>query len=497
LHYYEKKYDLAVKKLNRILNANENQKTYELKGLVLKSSGNFEEAKRVYKIALSKMRNAGLAKSEGLNIYFEMAVIELIEKRYESAKKLFDYCIAKKFNLGAAKIFRGSIFAQFNNINAAVLDFRSVLDSEAVSLRALAALNLADLSARSQQYEEAIYFLAMARELADVEAQGQTYEISGELLTLRRQVSERINESIAKVNEAQFFRSIALILSHDTNVLSVPFSGSVADIFTNKSSSKTIAKALFGKADGFFQEEQKIWSYQFSGNINQNKETETGQFLANEFNYQINKKPYAAQSTSLRFNAAIIFQYQVNPGTEKGLFGPYSAAVVLAKGYRNRLSNVRAQFTEYSVRLESFLQDPAFSNYMKKTGADFSATHFEGWDKKIGKINPTFFGSIKYRHSAGEEYRNGGATIGVANQLYFSHKQSANASASISYNGYFQRPGTERHDQILNLAWDQNYQINNDLAVLLNLEYLDNNSNISDIYKFDRYSASIGASYSF
>ncbi|MGZ3691225.1 MAG: hypothetical protein ACXVAX_06965 [Pseudobdellovibrio sp.] len=497
VQYYEKNYDGALKLINEILAKTENQKTLELKGLVLKASEKYQEAKVVYITIINKVAEAGLKPTEALGAYFDLAVVEFNFKNYDSSLKYFDFCIANNFNVGASVYFEALIYSAQNNNKKAVESFQAVLKSDALSLKPSAALYLSDLYSKQQVFDDAIIELAKAREYSNEYRSTLTEDTPEDLKKNLENIDTKINENIAAVNIPQYIKSVALILTYDSNVLSVPQSGSVADTFTGKSADKLTLKALFGHAGGYFDDRQDVWSYQFSGNVNSNRETETGQFLTNDFNYLWNIKPYADNFKSYRLSLSSIFQYQVNPTSNKGAFGPYSLAGTGVYTDTLKLNEVNSRSYDLSLKYEEFLQDPAFSIYMKKTGYEFAGNYTYAWDSKVGYLNPSAGAGLSTRYSNGLEYRNYMGQIFAADQIYFSEKHKGSLSASWAYADYYQRPGEIRKDIISNYAWDETYRYTDNLNFLLNLTYTINDSNIADIYKFNRYLISVGSSYNF
>ncbi len=497
LQFHEKKYDLALRGINEILKKNQSRKAIELRGLIQKSSGQYEAAKKTYLYLLKRMKEDSIEASEGLGAQFDLGVIEFNFKNYEQSLIYFEFCIKNKFNVGASYFFRALISYQKNQLDSAMTDFNKVLTSDAFSLRALAAMYLSDIHSKNQSYDEAINYLAKAYIYSKEKTAGGEYEISEELQKNQTEIREKIAANLIQLNTPQYFKYVALIANYDSNVLSVPVSGSVADIFTGKSSNKITLKGLFGHATGHFTDLQKVWSYQFSGNLNQNRETETGQFLTNDFVYLWNKKPYSDELKSYRLGLNSNFQYQVNPETEKGAFGPYSAAVTAGYLSRERLSEKNANTFDYVLKYENFLQDPAFSTFMKKTGFEIAATYIKNWDAKKSFFNPGLGVSLRGRYSDGNEYRHAGAQLSAVNQFYFSPKNLASLTLTYTYLDYFERLGEKRKDYISTAQWDGTYQVSSATSILLSLNYTFNNSNITDVYKYYRYLASLGVSYAF
>lgn len=497
--FYEKKFPEALTLTENILAQNENQKTLELKGLILKSLGQYEEAKKNYAYLMQKIDEAGLNPSEAVAPRFDLGVLEYNSRNYKEARQHFDYSISQNFNNGAAHFFRGLTFYQENRQEEAMSDFNEVLKSNAVAIKALTALYLSDLHAKRQTYDEAIHYLSMARDYSRQQeaTQDAAFEMPEDIRQNQNQVRTRIDENIQQLNIDQYFKNVALVATYDSNVLSVPSSGSVADVFSGKTSYKATVKALIGHADGFFEDVQKVWSYQFSGNLNENRETETGQFLTNDFNYLWNIKPYADESQSYRLGANSIFQYQVNPSDNKGSFGPYSLAVIGGYSTRTRVNESLSTTWDYTLKYENFLQDPAFSTFMKKTGYEGGISYFRNWDTRKLYFNPGLGLGLKSRYSNGQEYRNMGLQLSAVNQLYFSQKHQASLVLSYAQMNYYDRPGQKRTDNILNLQWEQAYKYDASLSYLFSLSYTKNDSNIPAIYEFSRYLVSAGINMTF
>ncbi|MCC2678884.1 MAG: hypothetical protein K0R29_1460 [Pseudobdellovibrio sp.] len=494
--FHQKKWPEALELINEIIGKTENQKSLELKALIQKSSGSNHEAIKTYKYITQQVSEAGLKPVEAVGAYFDLGVLEYQAKNYDSSQKYFTFCISVNFNSGASYFFRALINYQNEKYAFAMNDFQSVLRSSAVPLKAISALYLSEIYSKQQNFEEAIFYLGEAKNYSD-EADEGVIALTEDLQKNRSETRNKINENVQTLNTPQYFRNVALILTADSNVLSVPASGSVADLFSGKASNKVTFKGLFGHAEGYFEDLQEVWAYQLTGNLNENRETETGQFITNDLNYLWNIKPYSASSQSYRVNVNSNFQYQVNPSSGKGAFGPYSLAV--GAGYSRKLRNSeRSTFTsDYFLRYENFLQDPAFSDFMKKSGFEAGVHFIKNWDSKKFYFNPALGVGLKGRYSTGNEYRNLAAQITAANQFYFSPKNQATVSLSYSYISFNERLGTKRLDFHSTAQWEQTIQMSESLSALLSASYTLNESNITDIYKYDRTLYSAGFSYSF
>lgn len=496
LQFHERNFELALQNVNEILKKHQSRKAIELRGLIQKSAGRYEDSRKTYLYLLKKIRDDGIAPAEGAGAQFDLGVIEFNFKNYPQSLAYFEFCIANNFNKGASYFFRGLINYKSEQFESAMTDLNLVLTSDAHSLKALAAMYLSDIHSKNQRYEEAINYLARAFVFSKEKNTGE-YELSEELQKNQTEIREKITANLIQLNTPQYFRYVALFANYDSNVLSVPVSGTVADIFSGKASNKLTIKGLFGHATGHFADLQKVWSYQFSGNINQNRETETGQFLTNDFIYLWNKKPYSDELRSFRLGLNSNFQYQVNPETEKGAFGPYSLALTTGYLLRNRLDEKNANAFDFSLRYENFLQDPAFSSFMKKTGFELSASYLRSWDSKKIFFNPALGGGLRGRYSDGSEFRHVGLQLTAANQFYFSPKHLASLTLTYASTSYSERLGEKRKDVISTAQWDQSYQVSSSLSLLLSLNHTFNDSNIADVYKYNRSLISAGASYSF
>jgi hypothetical protein len=495
--FYDKKYSEALELNQQVILEGENQKALELKGLILKASGQIELARRNYVYLLTKIKEAGLQPTEGLGAWFDLGVIEYQLKKYDNSFKYLSFCIQNNFNTGASHFFTGLIHYQKLAYQDSIASFHDVIKSDAESLKPIAALYLSDLYVKTQNYDKAIFYLAEARTQAQKINEATVQNLPDDVKKNTTEIEKKINENIQLYNEPQFFKNAALILSHDTNVLSVPNVGGVSDLFSGKASNKLVVKALIGKADGHFEDLQKVWSYQFSGNLNENKETETGQFVTNDFNYLWNFKPYSEMFSSLRLNINSNFQYQVNPSSNKGAFGPYNLNASVGYAKRLKYTDSRSDMLETLLKYESFLQDPAFSSFMKKTGYELSTSYSVQIENKNAFYNPGGVVLLKGRYSNGNEYRNLGAQVNLNNQFHFSEINQALLIASYSYTNYPERIGEQRTDQLTSLQWDHSYKYSSTLTWLASINLSQNNSNIKEIYAYNRNIYSLGLNYSF
>ena len=497
LLFYQKKYSQALILAAEILEKAENQKTLELKGLLLKSSGNFAEAKKTYRYIIDRVNEAGLVATEASGAYFDLGTIEFQFKNYDQSQENFSFCITNNFNQGASYFFRGLTNYEKNQYDLAMQDLNAALASNALSIKALAALYLSEIHSKQQSFDEAIFYLGEARRYSDEQKASGLIDVTAELKDNQKSVASKIKQNIRALNSEQDFRNAALILTSDSNVLSVPGSGTVADIFSGKSSTKLTLKGLLGHADGYFEDMQEVWSYQFSGNLNENRQTETGQFLTNDFIYIWNHQAWSEHFESFRLGLNSNFQYQVNPDSKQGAFGPYSLSISGGYSKKDRINENSSLTSDYFIKYENFLQDPVFSSFMKKTGFEAGLSYFKNWDSKKQILNPALGITLRGRLADGSEFRNLGFQLTALNEFYFSQKNLAGLTLSYAYVDYNERPGEKRIDSIYTVEWNQSYKYSEATTALFSYSYTLNNSTITEVYKYDRTLLSAGLSYSF
>lgn len=95
----------------------------------------------------------------------------------------------------------------------------------------------------------------------------------------------------------------------------------------------------------------------------------------------------------------------------------------------------------------------------------------------------------------GTEYRNEGLVIGLNNAFVFSKAAVLTVRASAGYQEYRDRPSGTRYDSPLSLGGQFDYLIDKDLHLISELNYIINNSSITEIYRYVRLVGGIGINY--
>lgn len=497
LYLNEKKYELAQETIARSLAKGSSFKALQIQALILKEKGDLTEAKNKYTTLYKLAAKENVPDSFLPSIRFEMGIIELLQKNYQPAIVHFNFVVSKQFNVSAALYFRGIAHSKIDENDLAIDDFKSVLSGDSSLLYAPAALAISDIENRSGSQDEAIYYLAKADAFNKRVLKNTYLDDENDLQQYVQSISQVIAESVKGNNVSRYYKSVSILAGYDSNVLSVPSSGSAASYFSNRSSAEVYFQGMIGHATAPFSTRQDIWAYQFSINQLQNTSTQTGEFAVNNFNYVWNWAPLSANSQSLNLVADYVFQYQVDPDSGKGQFSAFARGSGLTYLRKKRISPSESNAIEFSTKYESYLQDPAFDQTEQKSGLYSHISITQSYDNKKKYWNPSYMLKGSYDKTVGNEFVNYGAQVSVIDKIIYSDRNQSDLSLSYSHLIFDKRALKTRVDDVFILQWAQNYKISNQWTGLGSASYTLNNSNIQDQYQFDRVTYYVGVNCSF
>lgn len=495
LLYRSEKLKEALALTEQISKQEISQKNLELRALILKDMGRTADAKKAHLDLLARTKKAGLERKVAASSLFELGTLAFAEKEWEESLNYFNECLRYAFNTTGSRFYRGVIYLNQKNFDPALEDFYSVVSGDSSLLKAQAYLFIAKTYSALEKYDEAISALYKAKLYVDQQLKNK--DNNTPYLKDYEAIQQAIKASVDKIDRTSMVRSLALFIGHDSNVLGVPEVGSVADLFSKKSSNVAYLKAQIGNLSSVFASRQSFWAYQFFGNYTATKETEIGRFLVNDVNYISTWNHLNPTNHSLRVHLNSTFQYQRNLETDKAQYSPYSLTGDISYTLK-QIVNVKDTFIQEAlIRYDSFLLDPVFSDYLKKTGSEAQYTVAWMRDSSLPLWNPKIEIKVRQRDSKGTEFRMTGASITLGNVFYINTKNLFSIGFNVGSNNYNQRPLVKRKDDITQVQLDWFYSFSRSLKGNLNYQWYNNGSNIEDLYRFERQTVFAGMSYFF
>ncbi|NDG83986.1 MAG: hypothetical protein EBX52_02985 [Proteobacteria bacterium] len=487
LAYNAKKYEESIRILNSLLKeAPDLVEFLELKALALKSAKNDAESQKTYEALIDAKTRTGAPESEIAPYHFELGVIQFRSKDPKSSRAHFEVALRHHFNEPASHFFLGMIAFQESDPALAVAHFEPAARSGASDLKAPALFYLAQSYLRQNDSSRALSSFSEARSATE----NATDELGKSIHSACAQVLNPLDQS-------RKFASIALSMAYDSNVQALPNSldGTLA---FNKSSLKNLLQAGFGYMSSPTQTFQWVPNYRLLFNHNTNRDTREGEFLSQYFSLYLNHKPLERSAVGLKLDTSLTFQNQFDSGsTTESTFRVFSVTGATGAYYRTAFLDDWTANLEVSVGPQRYFGDQNVVSQDWRTGSALSAR--AGFARaSLGKyLNPSFFVGYLKNSTSGNEFYSKGVSFTLSDGLIFSDRVRGSISFTYAPTFYERRTPAIRVDRNSSLSAEASYQLNPKWTLIADFSVAYNQSTVTDIYEYRRWTSSVGASYSF
>jgi Tfp pilus assembly protein PilF len=486
LLYQSSQLQAAQQVLAQILSAAPtHRKALELDALIHKTLNEDDAARESYRkiIKLIPSRAAGPYR-------FELGMIDFRQGKPEPARQQLTLALDSGFNLGASALVLGILDVRENSSSSAATHFEQVISSDARPLIPLARLYLARIAGDTGSSELAIRHLVAA----EAESRELSLAPGASPEDLSAKAGARAREALDAFNVSRYFGHVALLSSYDSNVLSVPSSSGIAGIGTASGygSLKGVLKAALGYSSPPLDRVQLVPSYKASLNLNANATTRSGQFIVHELNLYLNHAPYASTSYGGKIGATGLFQYQADPTTGSGSFGPYSLQGSFGPYFRREVLSHRLLTVEALFEPRRNYLDPAFSPSARKSGQEtriqvgLESTRVNSW------WSPSIFWGVEIDSTSGSEYRSRGTHVEIQNSVRLGRALELGTSAQAGLASFPDRPGHARFDHYGTLDASLTLSLTRRTSILLDGQYQLNLSTVPEAFQFSRWLATTG-----
>lgn len=487
LAYNAKKYKESIRILNSLLkDAPGLVEFLELKALALKSSKNDPESQKTYEALIEAKKRAHAPESEIAPYHFELGVIRFRSKDPKSSRPHFKQALSQHFNEPASNFFLGMIAFQESDAALAVKHFEAASRSGAADLKAPALFYLAQSHLRLNDSSRALSGFSEARTVTE----NATDELGKSIHAACAQVLNPLDQS-------RRFASLALSMAYDSNVQALPNSldGTLA---FNKSSLKNLLQAGFGYMSSPTRTFQWVPNYRLLFNHNTNRDTREGEFLSQYFSVYLNRKPLERSGYGFKLDTSLTFQNQFNTGsTTESTFRIFSLTGSAGAYYRTTLLDDWTANLEVSMGPQRYFGDQNVISQDWRTGSAVSAR--AGFTRaSLGRfLNPAFFAGYLENSTRGNEFYSKGVSFTLSNGLIFSDRLRGSLSFTWAPTFYDRRTPSIRIDRNTSVNAEGSFQLNPKWSLIGDLSVSYNRSTVTDVYEYRRWTASLGASYSF
>lgn len=469
-------------------------KALELKGLILREQGDNETALETFDALRNLAARAKVSPATSAPYDFQAGMILTEMQRYDEARPLLVNAVKADFNPAPAKYFLGvAAFAQKQD-SEATSHFRYVVRSKADLLRASAYYYLGVLAHRREDPKQAIWDWREAHQIAQkLLRQADSSEATK---ASARALIDRTTTAMSKVSEegknSDLSMYAALITAYDSNILLSPIIN--AGVLGQPTLMTTLRYA--GTYNYRYQGHQLTPSLRGSANYNFNSEAQGGQFFINDASLTYTRNPDAASHWGVRVGLLYIMRNNVTSSSSSGTLTGQSLGTTLAPFLRQ--VGARFQWTgELLITPQMFFTDSDLPSYTRKSGFDWRMRHSLQYSSGNNFFNPTLVADVALTQTDGEEFRSRGATLSLVNTLPLTARTLMHLRGTLGYHEYPSRPLGKRYDTEISGAAQIDFKVMEEFHVLGEFSYLENLSNIEDIYRYNRLVVGLGADYRF
>ncbi len=483
LAYNARKNKDALRILEIILKRNPGHlNSLEMLALLQKTEGHESESLATYQKILKAKPSA-----ERGPIHFEIATILFKRKRFEVARKFFGHALRRKFNVTACHFFIGLIDLGSKKFSNAASEFREVI-------------RLADNEYRVAAH----YYLGVAQYQlgAGTEGTAELIEARDRALQLptsplAKQVLKAAEEALKPQDNARWFANLSTLAQSDSNVLLTP--DTIPDTAaTGKSSAKAIVSAALGRMSTPISTWQWVPSVRTVLNRNFNEAAAEAQFLTSAATLYINHRPLAAETWGVKAEGSTTFQYLLEDGsTSQGSYAPFSYMADLGLFSRFSLTSRWKASFEAGYRPQRFLTDET-TGTTQRSGFSAGGRAVLRADQGYGSLlKPDFALSGEYFNTNGVDFRGLNWGVELNNTARILGRDAWTLGFLLQGVDYPNRAEGGRTDLTYTVKSTYVMPITNSIAVLADISWTRNVSNISDIFSYTRTVAGAGLTISF
>lgn len=487
----------AVTKLASILRKHpENLKALELQGLALKSSEEYKESTKVFLKLRKLAREANIDGDKALSYEFQIGTLLVQLQKHDKAKPFLTKCLKGGFNVPVAKFYLGIIAMEEGDLREAQAAFRSVVRSDVDSLKAPSHFYLGVIAKRRKEDTLAESNWKTAKEMAEETsrdpASAPATRAGAKQLVASVDALLNAPSKADAGNASAFFGSVGVATGYDTNVLLNPS----VDIGATGQSTPTMA---FRYSAGYvrnFSNIQIMPLWQGSMNYNFNSATAAGQFFSNDWNVWANYKR-GDWRYGMRAGASLVLRNFVATGSTSGVLKKQSFSPTFGPNIRYEWGDHFAAGSEAVFVTNTFYSEESLATELQKTGWEARWRNYFMDTDKVGWWNPTYELNLQYQYTEGTEFRSLGVRTSAGTTRWWNDKLSSSFRLGVGYITYPSRASGTRTDIEVQTGLQTAYDWRQNLRLTMDLSYLNNLSNITDIYKYNRIVASVAADYQF
>jgi len=463
----------------------EEPQVVELKALLLKSQGEWEDSKKLYLKLIKKAQ--ALKNEKKIPLYaFELGNLFFSLGDLDRAHRYLRTSVKGNFNVAASEFLLGKIDLEQKYWIESRAHFEAASKQE--EFRLASKLLIAQSFSKENRVSDAVGAYVEAKEsaLEDISNSASTNE---QTQFLAQQVLKNSEKELRSFDKSQWISEVGLSTGYDSNVLFMP---NVGD--SNNTSTTASAKQSANWRLRYGSNPTKPWqylgSYQGSINYNYNREAEAGQFIVQELSNFLTRGSLKTNQYGFKLGATGIFQYQTDaykPFSLTGSIGPF-AKMKLNDGW--------------TVGVEAFFQpvrnylDPSLSTSIRRSGWEQVLRGYLASRTNTPYWTPSIFLTGTLLRPSGSDFSGTRLNLDFANSMYLASNFFLAQTFGVSATRYPNRTTGERNDQGFSVGLSSGYQISQAFALIAQVDYGQNFSSDTN-FRYRRWATTVSGNFRF
>lgn len=490
LQYHSGNLDEALNILKKIIESSRpgssaSVAALEMEALAFRQTKNDALAAGIYKKLIQTAPNEKKAP-----YYFELGTIRFQQKNLVEAKECFTKSAEAEFNAGTSRFFLGLIESEQQNHRRALYRFSYAVSApDSSPLLPATRLYLANSYLQLGKTESAIRNLIESVKLADYAAKNKKKSAISE------GAGKGAEKTLKSLDSSKLFASISLLQQLDTNVQSFPTSVKSSVPATNRQSFKSVLSASVAYSTSPVKTWQFTPLYAFYTNYNYNGNTRDFDFLSHTAGVYIFHKPYLRLSKG--FKAQSVFSMKnTAPNTKTGtLYSKFSLTHEVGPMIKYELTPRVFYNAELSWKPKTFYTDPP-QGENRRSGQGVYMKHAIDFISIYDLWNPQAYFTFEWDLPVGANFKSTSFGAGVSNKMQVTKKLSITEFFDSTFSNFYNNK-PNRSDKFFNARVLFANTMNAHWSWLFDVSYMTNKSSIPTSYEYDRWTSSLGATYSF
>lgn len=489
--YQAKNYKEAKKTLSTVLKSEpKNVNALELLALSQRALNEDDQASKTYE-SLVKLGPKDKRAAYG----FELGTIRYKQKKLGDARRYFEYAAKSNFNAGTSHFFLGVMDFSDKEWRGARHHFTASLTySDSKPMTPITRYYLANTYAQLGKSDAALINYNTAKEAVESEPNFNPTDNDSMTGNIRKNALKELKA----LDKGSKYISLTYMNQFDSNVQTNPSEVDNAVALSSQRSGKSILSISAGASTSPTDIVQISPSFNFYTNYNYN-------YLARDYNFMsftpalyVLYKPYKQLSGGLKADGVFSMKNTLDATESKRnlKFRPFSLTGDVGPVGKYELTPRISLAAETVWRPKRFYTDPA-SGTTRRSGGGLLAKLSGEFISGLWWWNPGGYASYEWDYPSGSDFRMYAWGGGASNAVQFTDKFTLTGYFDLLSTNYYQTTPPIRSDFNLNFRVAGSYVLTDHWTAIADMSYTNNDSTLSQTYKYNRFVTSGGAVYNF